>query len=858
MLVTDALAVSIGLDPSAFRKGMGEVDTSLRKTREGAVKEGRQIEKSLDGAAEAVDRLARNALKLFAIFTAGRAVKEFVSDITAADAAMGRLAKSIGSTPEAISSLANAVARNGGSATAAAGSFERLSDSINELKTTGNSSILPVFARLQGISGRQIRLNTDLATTFGDIADAAKASADKIGISQTSYLLKQAGYDQGTIALLIQGRAKLNEALEKSRKIGIVNEKDTKAAQSLQSSIESLRQTSESFGRSILTTLTPTITELLERFQRWIEANQEWIRTGIVDAVKQFATWVKGINWDDVGTGLRNFGESAKKVADAFGGILKICEALFLFWVGSKAIAIVRSILGVAGLLSAGPLGWAIRLAMAASVGSDVGVPNAEKPGVITRSDDENSGAAVGPSGATGDGGVARDRGRLRGWIGRQYNRARRWLGVGGASDEAGGSAGGNEAPSGPVRPLGRIARNENAQTIIATLKAAGYNDNAIAAVVGSMQTESTFNPRARNNITGGHTGLWQWDRNRWPRIRDWITSQGGDPYSAEWQTKAWIAEHNAKPGDAIYDNRNTERGGRRLRNNPSLNDAITGVRESERFGVGEEGGRANNARRWLPHVNGGNTATPTSAPASAPTSAPTSATSPAPASAAPAGNRADNVSLRMRREMQAGDLGDLSDLDVGGRGYSEHDRQPRDERAPDAQFDINHARQSQRNSYDVMNDRSTFNGRSYAELMETGEALTRRWRGEHGEKSEFEPERELTLDEIRKFAGPRRNAASGNVTGNINATTPASEWLQKMSGIPKAPMSTLGLASAAQAAGIRTSNDNRSTTDNSSQWHIENLNLQTAATDGRAAAHDLRDTLSSRAFAAAANRGLA
>jgi hypothetical protein len=33
------------------------------------------------------------------------------------------------------------------------------SDTINELRTTGNSSALPAFARLQGISGQQIRLN---------------------------------------------------------------------------------------------------------------------------------------------------------------------------------------------------------------------------------------------------------------------------------------------------------------------------------------------------------------------------------------------------------------------------------------------------------------------------------------------------------------------------------------------------------------------------------------------------------------------------------------------------------------------------------------------------------------------------
>ncbi|MCJ2052357.1 hypothetical protein, partial [Methylobacterium sp. J-070] len=72
--VIDALTVSLGLDPSAFVRGEKQAMTSFAKTRESAVKEGKGIEKSLDSAGDAVERLARNALKLFAIFTAGREI----------------------------------------------------------------------------------------------------------------------------------------------------------------------------------------------------------------------------------------------------------------------------------------------------------------------------------------------------------------------------------------------------------------------------------------------------------------------------------------------------------------------------------------------------------------------------------------------------------------------------------------------------------------------------------------------------------------------------------------------------------------------------------------------------------------
>lgn len=425
--VIDALVVQLGLDPSQFTKGQKDAAAALVKTRESATKEGKQIEKSIDNAGEAVERLARNALKLFAIFTAGRAIKDFVADITNVDASLGRLAKSIGSTPEAISALGNAVARNGGSADAAAGSFQRLSDSINEMKVTGNSSALPAFARLQGLSGKQIRLNTDLLTTFGDLADAAKGTADRSGVPMATYLLRQAGVDQDTAALLIQGRAKLMESLRKSGQLGLVRQEDAEAAQRLQTSIKTLQQVSESFGRSIMTAVTPAIVDLIERFQKWLDANQDWIKSDLVESLKSFAKQLRELPWEETGKNIKAFAKSADAAAQSMGGWMKVCEALFLFWAGSKAASIVASILRVSGLLSGGPLGAVLKLALAASVASDLAVPNAEKPGVITRSDDENTGAAVPPSGGTRDPRIDRDRAAARDWADRQWNRVRRW-----------------------------------------------------------------------------------------------------------------------------------------------------------------------------------------------------------------------------------------------------------------------------------------------------------------------------------------------------------------------------------------------------------------------------------------------
>ncbi|MGZ7868240.1 hypothetical protein ACXR8U_21610 [Methylobacterium radiotolerans] len=529
--VVDALVVTLGLDPAQFTKGQKDAAAALVKTRESATKEGKQIEKSIDNAGEAVERLARNALKLFAIFTAGRAIKDFIGDITNADSSLGRLAKSIGSTPEAISALGNAVARNGGSADAAAGSFQRLSDSINEMKVTGNSSALPAFARLQGLSGKQIRLNTDLLTTFGDLADAAKGTADRSGVPMATYLLKQAGVDQDTAALLIQGRAKLMESLRKSGQLGLVRQEDAEAAQRLQTSIKTLQQVSESFGRSIMTAVTPAIVDLIERFQKWLDANQDWIKSDLVESLKQFAKQLRELPWEETGKSIKAFAKGADDAAQSMGGWMKVCEALFLFWVGSKAASIVASILRVSGLLSGGPLGAVLKLALAASVASDLAVPNAEKPGVITRSDDENTGAAVPPSGGTRDPRIDRDRAAARDWADRQWNRVRRWgssfLGGGEAQAAEGGegirtrgrrAARGDQSDGVAANPgaykdvLDHIARSEGT----AHRRGGGYNTSLANGLLLPGGKEQDLTKLTLDQIDALQTGMLRHPSNRW------------------------------------------------------------------------------------------------------------------------------------------------------------------------------------------------------------------------------------------------------------------------------------------------------------------------------------------------------
>ncbi|MCJ2048282.1 phage tail tip lysozyme, partial [Methylobacterium sp. J-070] len=272
-----------------------------------------------------------------------------------------------------------------------------------------------------------------------------------------------------------------------------------------------------------------------------------------------------------------------------------VAEAFFGLWVATKVGAVLAQI----GLIRAALVtGNTSLLAAMLRVGLPVAI-GAVATGHGYQTPEE---AAADPDRAQLQREGIERRGRVRGAVRRGWNAVKRVFG-GGEAEAADGGAG---IRTRARRGMTKLARGQNAQAIIGELRKAGYNDNAIAAVVGSMQTESGLNPAVpENSYNHGHHSLWQWDNRRWAQVRRWIESQGGNPNDAAWQTKAWVAEHTAKPGDPIYDNRNTERGGAILKGNPSLSDAVHGVRLSERFGPGEEGGRAALAQQWLPQLSG-------------------------------------------------------------------------------------------------------------------------------------------------------------------------------------------------------------------------------------------------------------
>lgn len=171
---------------------------------------------------------------------------------------------------------------------------------------------------------------------------------------------------------------------------------------------------------------------------KWYEANGAWLRSQIAEKVEQLANYLRSIDWNAIGTGIKDFALGANEAAKAVGGWKVVFEALLGAWLFTKLFALLRVLglirLAITGSATPGILGSllgalgiggtaVVGAAVGTAIGADAAVPNAAKPGVSNHWDDEASGAA----GGSGMGGVFRRGGR---WL-------KRKLGFGGG---AGGS----------------------------------------------------------------------------------------------------------------------------------------------------------------------------------------------------------------------------------------------------------------------------------------------------------------------------------------------------------------------------------------------------------------------------------
>ncbi len=258
--IIDALVVTLGLDPKAFKQGAKETGEALDKTRKTADKAGQGIEASAKKGADAVTALRNQVLRTAAVFVGLGAIKNFFESTTKADAATGRAAQTMDVSAKGLSQWEQVAERAGLSGSAVASGMNGLADSLQRFALTGEGgdtfrffrSLNVLLSDLKTGKMRDVRdIMLDVAERFQGM-DPARAHQYGVGM----------GFNEDQIALLLKGRVALQKQLDETASTAL-NDDDVENAKARNKAWQALAQTFGRIARDILNTVTPAIVGLL-------------------------------------------------------------------------------------------------------------------------------------------------------------------------------------------------------------------------------------------------------------------------------------------------------------------------------------------------------------------------------------------------------------------------------------------------------------------------------------------------------------------------------------------------------------------------------------------------------------------
>jgi len=587
--IVDSLILELGLDPSKFDKGSKAAILSLGKTKDAAVSAGKQIEVSGNVAAESINKLTREVGALFALFLGGRGVKEFVSQITTANAALGRFASNLGEIPQTVAEWEMAAERMGGTASDTAGTFERLGQALYDLHRNGK--LLPKeFSQLQALTGVRIDPDHGVNKFLLDTA-AALQKLNAIDPAQAHFLARGMGIDDATANVMIRYGAAIGSYLGTLKQLAPTQE-EIKNSQALQQSWVGLMQSATSLGNAIQNDLLPVVRPLLDAMAKWLQDNQALISSKVSEEVSKLADALKNVDWNQITSGMGSFAQGAEAVASAISQVVDGIKYLANLNEDSKNWGVTKFLNGLAGNQVGGPATSTPSAGRGNVGGGGTGTVNVI-PGIHSKNARASGGPVSGgdsylvgergpeifrpgtggtiiPNGGIGGGDTKVDgkpvnksnpmpvtlqdssgSGGGGSWLDNLISAGKNFLGTG----SGGGSGGGKGSKGGGAVDVGSFegkpsagGRTSAKEFMDFLVTKHGWTPAAAAIAAAQVNAESSFNPKAERLNDAGpglpSEGLGQWNRNRLAALKKF----GG----ANWQDKNVQMEFYAREAEKM------------------------------------------------------------------------------------------------------------------------------------------------------------------------------------------------------------------------------------------------------------------------------------------------------------------
>jgi muramidase (phage lysozyme) len=216
----------------------------------------------------------------------------------------------LGTTIEQLRNFRSAALLAGGSAQAMDSSIESLGQKAQDALAGRDSEALRLF-QFYGINVRKSgMIAKDGVALMGEAFDAIQRLSQAGASSATvSRAMGQFGISPDLYRFAIQGASGLAKYNALAQQYATQTKGDVDSADNMRLGITKLNLAFESFGYKLATAVSPAVTGLINEFADWLSDTNKNKNAmdDISQAVSDFATWLKTIQWSEVKQGLIDF-----------------------------------------------------------------------------------------------------------------------------------------------------------------------------------------------------------------------------------------------------------------------------------------------------------------------------------------------------------------------------------------------------------------------------------------------------------------------------------------------------------------------------------------------------------------------
>lgn len=327
--IIDSLVVTLGLDPTGFKKGQEEVKKGLNDTRKNADQTAKDMEAAGKRAASFFGSIRTELLALVGVTLSAQGIKTFITSMTSDLMRLGIESRALDISAKSLDGWERAATAAGSSAEKMAGTLGSFQKVLTQIRTGGGQDD-PLFGALASFGGAT-------GANFDYQNDNSEAIMRKIA-ANWGKLSKDAqrrfggmfGFDNATQQGLANGS--LVQDADRFARISKATDEATKKALEFNRRLEEMKQNFSAASQVLYEAMIPYIEKLIpliEKFGNWISSHGPQIEKFFSDSAEEIS-----------------------KVVDAVGGLENALEILLAFMVGKWALGMVGAISTVGGALS--------------------------------------------------------------------------------------------------------------------------------------------------------------------------------------------------------------------------------------------------------------------------------------------------------------------------------------------------------------------------------------------------------------------------------------------------------------------------------------------------------------------------